>query len=197
MEASLSYDAIVLCGGASRRLDGNDKARIEIDGQSLIDRALDAVAGATRTIAVGPQQPTHHVVDWTQEQPPGGGPVAGIAAGLELVNEEVVVVLGVDFPFVDGSRVESVVAALGPRDGAILADATGRHQFLVGAYRTDKLRAALGTRDPGGMAVKELIAGLDLAVLPDPRSTRDVDTWDDVAAVTKELGVKRSTGSGS
>jgi molybdopterin-guanine dinucleotide biosynthesis protein A len=197
VEASLNYDAIVLCGGASRRLEGNDKAQLEVDGRSLLDRALEAVSGASRTIAVGPEYLTVRRIDWTQEQPPGGGPVAALAAGLALVNEDVVVVLGVDFPFVDRQRVDSVVAALRPHDGAILADETGRHQFLVGAYRADKLRAALDARNPDGMAVKELIAGLDLVVLADPRSTRDVDTWDDVAAVTEDLEATRSRGSGS
>ena len=186
----MTFDAIVLCGGSSTRL-GDDKALVEVGGATLLDRALDAVAGAQVTIAVGPRRDTARSVVWTIEDPAGGGPVAGIAAGLDLTKSELVVVLGVDFPFVDAARVTSVVGSVGRHDGAILRDATGRHQFLIGAYRSDPLRKAIGARDPNGMAVKELIAGMDIVVLDDPRSTFDVDTRDDLEEA------RRSTGSGS
>ena len=177
----ITFDAIVLCGGAARRLDGADKAAVVVGERSLLDRALDAVGAARTTIAVGPQRVTGRDVSWTVEEPPGGGPVAGIAAGLELVTAEVVMVLGVDFPFVGPQHVARLLAAVG-RDGAIYVDETGRHQFLVGAYRTDALRAALTERAAQGMAVKDLISDLDLVLLADPRATQDVDTWEDAEA---------------
>jgi molybdopterin-guanine dinucleotide biosynthesis protein A len=184
--AAVTFDAIVLCGGASRRLDGNDKAAVEVGGETLLDRALAAVDSAAHVIGVGPARATSQQVTWTQEDPPGGGPVAAIAAGLAATTAEVVVVLGVDFPFVDRVRVDSLVGLM-QRDGAILSDDTGKHQFLVGAYRRAAVVEALKGRAPDGMSVKELIAGLDLVVLEDPRSARDVDTWADVDAAVEEL----------
>lgn len=183
----MRFDAIVLCGGAARRLDGTDKGALIIGGRSLLDRALEAVADACNTVVVGPQRRVVRDVRWTLEEPPGGGPVAAIDAGLELTEEACVVVLGVDFPFVDADCVARILAALDEQDGVILIDETGRHQFLVGAYRRDALVAALEGRDPRGMSVKDLIADLDLLLLDDPRSTRDCDTWDDVRAAEEML----------
>ncbi len=177
----MTFDALVLCGGAARRLGGTDKAAVVVGATSLLDRALDAVGAARSTIAVGPRHETHRDVRWTIEDPPGGGPVAAIAAGLDLVTEDVAVVLGVDFPFVTPGHVDRLLTSL-ERDGSIFVDDTGRHQFLVGAYRTDALRHALRARDPHGMAVKDLMAGLELTELADPRATQDVDTWDDARA---------------
>lgn len=179
----MNFDAIVLCGGAARRLDGADKGSVIVGGRKLLDRAVDAVGEAATVVAVGPRTATDTEVRWTQEDPPGGGPVSGIAAGLALTTEGTVVILGVDFPFVDRECVARILAARGDRDGAILADATGRHQFLVGAYGRAALVEALGRRDPRNMSVKDFIAGFDIEVLEDPRSSLDCDTWDDVAGV--------------
>ena len=101
---------------------------------------------------------------------------------MQHVEAKVVVVLGVDFPFVDADCVNQILSALGGKDGAILRDDTGRHQFLVGAYRRDRLGRALEGRDPRGMSVKELIEDLELEVLEHPRAARDCDSWADVAA---------------
>jgi molybdopterin-guanine dinucleotide biosynthesis protein A len=188
----MTFDALVLCGGAGRRLGGADKAAVVVGERSLLDRALDAVGAARTTIAVGPTRATARKVTWTIEDPPGGGPVAAIEAGLGLVTAETVVVLGVDFPFVAPVHVARLLAALdgdgarplgaSTREGAIYVDATGRHQFLVGAYRSVALRAALVGRAAHGMAVKDLVGGIDLVELDDPRATQDVDTWADAHA---------------
>lgn len=184
----MTFDAIVLCGGAARRLGGADKAAVVVGEQALLDRALDAVAQARTTIAVGPQRASSRDVTWTLEDPPGGGPVAGIAAGLELVTADVVVVLGVDFPFVGPEHVARLLAAI-EGDGAIYMDATGRHQFLIGAYRAGSLRTALSGRTAHGAAVTGLVRGLDLVSLADPRVTQDVDTWHDARAAEAALDV--------
>lgn len=182
----MTYDAIVLCGGQARRMDGVDKAEVIVAGRRLLDRTLGALLGASKIVAVGPQRDSFAEVVWTIEQPPGGGPVAGIAAGLVLVDSELVAITGVDHPFLQQDLVDGLADSVGDRDGAIVRDASGRHQFLVGVYRTDVLRARLSDRDPKGMAVKELIDGMDLEFLDDPRAAIDVDTWRDVVAAEKE-----------
>ena len=179
------FDAIVLCGGGATRLGGADKAMVEVGGRTLLERALDAVADAARTIAVGPRRDIPGAIVWALEQPPGGGPVAGIDAGLELVREDAVVILGVDHPFVDEACISDLLAHF-DRDGVILRDATGRHQFLVGVYRTAALTDVLEDVEPDGMSVRDLVTGLDLVQLDDPRA-RDADTWDDISAADERL----------
>ena len=43
-----SYDAIVLAGGQSRRMQVEDKTRVMVGGRPLLDRVLAAVAGGRR-----------------------------------------------------------------------------------------------------------------------------------------------------
>lgn len=177
----MTFDAIVLCGGSARRLDGADKGAVMVGGRSLLERAIEAVGAAEKIVAVGPERGTSAQVAWTREDPPGGGPVGAIAAGLEATTADVVVVLGVDFPFVDPGCIRRLLDARGDRDGAILADGTGHPQFLVGAYKRSALMDRSTDAEPRDRPVRDLVADLDLEILVDPRSTRDCDTWDDVA----------------
>ena len=45
----VDFDAVVLAGGRAERLDGADKAALDVAGATLLDRALRAVAGARRS----------------------------------------------------------------------------------------------------------------------------------------------------
>jgi molybdopterin-guanine dinucleotide biosynthesis protein A len=184
------YAAIVLAGGAGRRLGGVDKAAIDIDGSTLLDRALAAVNQADRIVVVGPTRPLSDGVVATQEQPPGGGPVSAVAAGLVAMSEfgdnqpEIVVVLACDMPFVDAGAVERLVDAARSRrgDGAAFVDADGRRQHLAAAYRTIALRTALDEiGDVDGAAMRHVAQRLTMVEIEaDPEITLDTDTWSDV-----------------
>lgn len=190
-----SYDAVVLAGGRGSRLGGVDKPALVVAGRSLLDRVLDALPGAGTVVAVGPARPTARPVRWHREDPPGGGPVAALAAALPAVSTEVVVVLAADLPAL-GAAVPRLVAALagsGPAyDGVVLVDGEGRRQPLLAAYRTAALREALArVGRVEGASMRRLVAGLSLAELGDAEGAAlDVDTPADVARAEARLGAR-------
>ncbi|NLU78099.1 NTP transferase domain-containing protein [Micromonospora sp. HNM0581] len=94
-----AYGAVVLAGGAGRRMGGPDKPVLPVGGVPMRERVLAAVADASPRILVGPG-PAIIGVRLTREQPPGGGPVAAVAAGLALLDIEVpaVALLAADLP---------------------------------------------------------------------------------------------------
>ncbi|KRV47381.1 hypothetical protein AQ490_07935 [Wenjunlia vitaminophila] len=109
------YDAIILAGGQARRLGGVDKPGLRVGGSSLLERVLGACAGAARLIVVGPPRPvaephTAASVRWTRENPPGGGPLPALAAGLELVTADLVLLLAADLPFMNAGTVRRLLA---------------------------------------------------------------------------------------
>ncbi|PKW08887.1 molybdenum cofactor guanylyltransferase [Streptomyces sp. 1222.5] len=182
------YDAVVLAGGAARRLGGADKPGVRVGGRALLDRVLAACAGARTTIVVAAPRPTARPVRWAREEPFGGGPVAALEAGLRLTTAEFAVVLSADLPFLEQSAVRRLLAALRDTgaDGALLTDAEGRDQPLVAAYRTAPLRrelAALAAEHGGltGLPLRRLTGALHLTRVPDPLASFDCDTWDDIA----------------
>lgn len=120
---TISYDAVVLAGGAARRLGGADKPALSVGGRMLLDRVLAACAGADRTVVVGPRRPTAGAVRWTREDPPGGGPLPALAAGLAALDgdagsadrrdpPDVVLVLAADLPFLTADTVRALADAL-------------------------------------------------------------------------------------
>lgn len=181
------YDVIVPAGGAARRLGGADKPGLTVGGTALLDRVLAAAAGARTTVVVGPARPTARTgIRWTRERPPGGGPVAAVAAGLAEVTAEVVLLLAADLPFLDARTVGRLTGALvgaGPETGAVvLVDAAGRDQPLAAAYRTAALRAALAAAgDPAGLPLRRLTGGLRTLRLADTDDvSHDCDTWEEL-----------------
>lgn len=185
------FDAVVLAGGGARRLDGADKPALEIAGTALLDLVLVACADAGRTVCVGPQRPTVRPVRWTREDPAGGGPAAALAAGLEHVSAERVLVLAADLPFLNAGLVRALVQAAGAADGAVLADADGRDQWLAACYQHAALRAGLGRLraergDLAGASLRALLSPLDLRRVADPDGLGfDCDTWEDVRHVRR------------
>jgi len=189
---------------------GSDKATLVVDGLTLLERTLSGVPSDVSVVVAGPEvslpDAVGRRVTFAVEDPPGGGPVAGLDAALTHVSTAVVVVLATDLPFVGrapGALAARLLAA--DRADAVLAvDANGRPQQLCAAYRADALRAAIAAGgSPTGAAMRDVVARLrvevadvsaasdaaseaaDVATIGDP--TWDVDTPDDVARMTALL----------
>jgi molybdopterin-guanine dinucleotide biosynthesis protein A len=200
--AAVVHDAVVLAGGAARRLGGADKPGVRVGGRALLDRVLDACADARTTVVVADPRPTVRPVRWAREEPAGAGPLAALDAGLRHTTADHVVVLSADLPFLERTTVRRLLSALrtGRADGVLLTDADGRDQPLVAAYRAHALRRGLAALSDAasvtgsgaggaleGMPLRRLVAALDLVRVPDHVASFDCDTWDDIAAARARI----------
>ena len=173
--------AVVLCGGAGRRF-GSDKTRAQLAGTALLDHLLDGLPRGWPVVCVGEPRPTSRDVTWCREEPPGGGPVAAIAAALPLVDGPVLVLLGGDMPYAAGPAPELVatLAAAPDLDAVIGRDGDGRLQPLLAAYRTAALRAAV-PEPAADSPLMRLLDALRTRVVPLPEGAAlDVDTAEDL-----------------
>ncbi|MET9763478.1 NTP transferase domain-containing protein [Streptomyces sp. NPDC006372] len=188
------YDAVVPAGGGARRLGGADKPGVRVGGRALLDRVLAACAGARTTVVVAAPRPTARPVTWAREDPPGGGPLAALDAGLRDTTAEHVVVLSADLPFLQERTVDRLLSTLrtSGADGVLLTDPDGRDQPLVAAYRAPRLHevlALLADRHDGlaGLPLRRLVAELSLTRISDPVASFDCDTWDDIATARARI----------
>lgn len=153
---------------------------------------------------------------------PAAAIAAGLDALREAdgVAAEFVVVLACDMPFASAALAavldaashdaashdaepDAATATADERriDGWVALDETGRTQQLLAVYRVAsledqiaKLRAARQWHDLSGLAVRHLIAGLELQpVTVPPGGAADVDTWEDA----ERLGVIVAEESGA
>ena len=183
-QSMTGFAAVVLAGGAGRRLGGIDKPGLLVGAFTLLDRALFATGPAKPIVAVGPQRPTERTVRWRREEPAGGGPVAALAAGLvDLPADIDVVVLAADLAGIGPDTVTGLRFALARQpdaDGALLVDAGGHRQWLAGVWRINALRAALPAQ-PAGAALRAVLGGLTVVEVPARDDEAfDVDTQDDL-----------------
>lgn len=182
---------IVLTGGAAVRFQGADKASIEVGGATLLEHVLGALAEVPDVVVVGPEVVAGRPVTFVREDPPGGGPAAGLLAGIGgfARTPRQLVVLAVDMPLVTTATVRRLMLSA-EEDGAVLVDDDGRDQYLCAVYRTDALLAAAPA--PGGehgMSMRSLVAGLMLGrVEAVAWEAQDVDTWDDLLRMRERLG---------
>jgi molybdenum cofactor guanylyltransferase len=137
------FAAIVLAGGRAARLGGQPKPQLDVGGRSMLATVLAAVTDAAPRVVVGPPQPVPPGVLLVREEPPGGGPVPALAAGLAAAGDaEVVALLAADLPFLTADLVTALRERL-TGDGVLVVDDTGRDQLLLGVWRTAVLRAAI------------------------------------------------------
>lgn len=190
-----TYAAVVLAGGRATRLDGIDKAGVEVAGRTLLARALDAVADAVEVVVVGEQVPTAVPATFVVEDPRHGGPVAALLTGRDALrcSPAYVAVLAVDMPHLTPGTLARLRDAAAGRDGAALTDPDGRRQLAVVLDRTRLDAVAPAAEDRHGHPVHRMLARLDLVdVAPLGEEHRDVDTWSDLRDLAGEPGPDRT-----
>lgn len=187
---SRGVDVVVLAGGTAVRLGGVSKPDVVLAGRRLLDHVLDGLSELSlcgmpvrRVCVVAPESVRVPAgVLRALEDPPLGGPVAGIGAGLlaladaaaHLLPEpgrdetglskcptaSLTAVLTCDAPLawqVLPALYTALAAATQPADGAVLRtrEAEGGEQlhYLAGLYRTRALRAEVA---PGGVTLRDV-----------------------------------------
>ncbi|MFI6297441.1 NTP transferase domain-containing protein [Nonomuraea sp. NPDC050790] len=195
----MAYDAVILAGGAARRLGGVDKPGLTVGGRSLLEIVAAAVPDAGRVVVVGPERAAPRAL-YVLEEPRGGGPVPALRAGLAEVLAPWVALLAGDMPLLRPAHVAALLRAALPGAGAVLVDDEGREQWLAGVWRADPLREALDRYS--GRSLRGVLGPLEpVRVALAGRPWFDCDTEDDLeeahmnvltewtALVCKELGI--------
>ena len=207
----MSLAAVVLAGGESRRF-GGDKLAADLQGLTLLERAVSELPSDAQLIIVGPKRKIGRPAVFTREEPPGSGPAAAMIAGLRLAlssDAEAVVVLPGDAPAAGRAAMALLSVLRSSGAAAVLAvDRSGRAQPLQLALRppaAKALIAAAGDLAGAGESARQLVDRLS----PPPRRVRlssedhfDIDTADqllawrlhDSGAVRAVLDVLRARG---
>ena len=179
---------LLLTGGASRRL-GTPKATLTLDGERLVDRGTRLLgAVCDPVLEVGPG---YGGLRAKQEEPPGAGPLAALAAGGAALQADdhdgAVLVLAVDLPFMETPFLAWLVAH--PAEGTLVPRVEGIPQSLCARYDTDALDAAARLVSAGDRSMRALLAHVPVTYVDDDewgqvvdiRAFTDVDTPEAVA----------------
>jgi len=212
---TITCGALLLAGGRGSRMGGIRKPLLVVGDRSLLAHALRAASGCDPLTIVGDVGDVGDGLgdrdgdgdggdngpsgtDRIREDPPYGGPVAGIVAGLSAwasrrAAPEWTLVLACDLPGARAAaaRLRSAIPELSAAvDGVCLADASGRRQWLTGVYRTAALTERARSLPDAGRhaAVRALLDGLAVEALRAPAvETADIDTWEDLEVARRAM----------
>ncbi len=186
---------ILLTGGQSRRM-GTDKATLLVSGENLSARLGRLLAAVTQVaIEVGPGSSGLSAV---QEDPPGGGPLAALVAGLRALEEDEgwrgpAVVLSCDLPLLDLDALD--VLARWPGQNTVAPVLRGRVQPLCARWSRYHLLEASARLATGARSFGELPSGPTSTLLPETnlsshlrRAFSDADTPEQLAALLAGAG---------
>ncbi len=168
---SLAAAAIVLAGGASRRM-GRDKSLLDVDGQPLIAHVIAQLDPWLAPVLISANEPEKYAFLQRPVIPDavtGQGPARGIASALAASPRERNLVVACDIPHIDRALGRSLLHALVGADVAVPVDPQGHLEPLFAAYRRRAEPALRTLLDAGGRRIADAYAGLRVRrLVPEP-----------------------------
>lgn len=191
--------AIVLAGGRSSRM-GVAKVELEVGGATMIERVLQACAGAGVPAVVVGAAEVPAGTSQLLEHPPGAGPVHALAWAAIHAHTQRTFTLAADLPFLHAGALAELREALDRGGDVVVAvDDRGRRQYLLALWHTAALREAL--RAVGGTvdaSLRSLYASADVcecALRGTPPPWWDCDTPDALATARAWIGTDMERGA--
>ncbi len=167
---------VVLAGGKSRRM-GTDKRFLPLEGRPLIERALDLLDARCAEVLVSandPERLAHLGRRVVPDLLEGGGPLAGLHAGLRAASNDLVLVLPVDAPHVAAALLDRFEEEAAGGFDVVCGSTAEGIEPLVGYYRRRCLPAIEAAGREGRFKVTDFFPGVRARVLT-PRETAAAD----------------------
>jgi molybdopterin-guanine dinucleotide biosynthesis protein A len=159
-------NGFVLAGGQSSRM-GADKAFLALNGQTLLERALETISGVASTVSIlGSREKFGAFGNVIEDEFPNHGPLGGIHAALRASCKELNLILAVDVPFVEKRFLEYLAEEA--RDNSAVATvprASGGWQPLCAIYRREFAEVAEAALQANRNKIDPLFAKVALRVV--------------------------------
>jgi molybdopterin-guanine dinucleotide biosynthesis protein A len=168
--SNVDFTVAILVGGDSSRM-GVDKASFEVDGVAMAQRVAQAAldAGANEILLIGGTQAKTKKLTgtWKKDLYPGQGPLGGVITAMKSANNDAVVVVSCDMPFLTGSVITSLVNGL--QDAQATVGRTDRLNWLCAAWlKSECLNTLQSVWKRDERAVHRAAVLLDVVEVPVP-----------------------------
>jgi molybdopterin-guanine dinucleotide biosynthesis protein A len=169
---------------------GRDKARLRVDGRSLLQRSGDAARALGIPVRV-----------LRRDQVPRCGPIGGICTALQRSSSEVVLFLSCDMPSVRPDLLRRLLARLTSRRDAVFVESEGWVGFPF-AIRDRARETVWRLHREGRFSLQSVAEQLQAARLRVGRTCRDQllnvntpEAWNSYAASLRDRPASKSKGA--
>lgn len=151
--------AVILAGGKARRMDGEDKGLITLQGRPMIDYIISAMRPQAGDIIINANRNAEQygafglpvVADMLGDY---FGPLVGMATGMHTTDKPYIVTVPCDSPFIPGTLVETLYRALEDQQADIsVAHDGARMQPVFALLRCELLPSLLAYLNEGGRKI--------------------------------------------
>ena len=149
-DSSDTLGAVILAGGLARRMGGNDKGLIELQGRPMVCWVIDAVRPVTNALVINANRNTDEygkldldvIGDSIAEFP---GPLAGLLSACEYLSTDWVLMCPCDSPFIQSTMVETLWTSAKTANTSIVVAHDGERLQPVFAIVRSELQHSLKT----------------------------------------------------
>ncbi|SIR33935.1 molybdenum cofactor guanylyltransferase MobA [Shewanella morhuae] len=125
---SSQIDAVILAGGMARRMGGDDKGLVELNGEAMIKHTIDRIKPQVKEILINANRNQTRYAEFgfkviSDEHSGFLGPLAGMIAAMGKTDAEYLLVVPCDCPLLPLDLVPRMLAAI-EAEGAELAVAS-------------------------------------------------------------------------
>ncbi|MEO8591016.1 MAG: molybdenum cofactor guanylyltransferase [Flavobacteriales bacterium] len=129
------WTGVVLAGGQSSRM-GRDKALVEIEGRTMLDRGIELLRPHVREVLVVGDPTKYTTTHGTviPDEEPGLGPLGGLVTALKRARYVRLLVIACDLPNLNDRLMVRLKLALDEGHDAVVPKHEGLIEPLAGAY---------------------------------------------------------------
>ncbi len=167
--------AFVLAGGKSSRMGKDrDKAFLDLDGRSLLSRALELAATVSDNVSIVGNGAKYFPFGKTVDDVyPEHGPLGGIHAALTASQSRLNLILAVDLPFLEASFLHYLVSEASRGSALVtVSKSVERWQPLCAVYRREFAAEAEKALRRGRNKIDPLFAQVETRLIDDDELSR-------------------------
>ncbi|WP_198781827.1 molybdenum cofactor guanylyltransferase MobA [Shewanella putrefaciens] len=133
---SLRIDAVILAGGMARRMGGDDKGLVELNGKTMIEHTIDRIKPQVKEILINANRNQTRYAEFgfkviSDEHTGFLGPLAGMISAMGQTEADYLLVVPCDCPLLPLDLVPRMLAAIKTEDAEIAVASDGEYEQPV------------------------------------------------------------------
>ena len=167
----METSAAILAGGQATRFGGRDKGALLVDGRTIRERQIEAIAPLTDDlqVVVSSASARDHAAGasarWIADLVPGCGPLGGLHAALTAARHDTLFLIAGDMPYVTTAFAEYLLSLAAGADAVVPQSERGYHP-LCAVYTRACLEPAAARLADRRLKMVDLVNSVRTRVVP-------------------------------